>query len=158
MTIRIIVRGAAFATALAFSAAAFAQAPTTTPTTPAAPAPGAATPAAPAPAPDANPPGVNPTHYQCYRVSANTRLQPKKLTLKDQFTSRGLVLGPVVSICAPVSKNGAPVKDERTHLTCYQVPVVDAKRKVQVQHQFGTQTLTVGGALTVCLPSLKKVL
>ncbi len=156
MTMRIIVRGAVLATALAFSAAAFAQAPTTTPT-PAAPAPGSPT-LAPAPAPDANPPGVNPTHYQCYRVSAITRLQPKKLTLKDQFTSRGLVLGPVMSICAPVSKNGQPVKDERTHLTCYQVPAANAGKKVRVQHQFGTQDLAVGGSTVVCLPSLKKVL
>jgi hypothetical protein len=156
MTISIIVRGAAVATALAFSLAALAQ-PTAAPA-PASPAPAAPSVAAPAPAPEGDPQGVNPTHYQCYRVSPITRLQPKKLTLKDQFTSRGLVLGPVVSICAPVSKNGQPVKDERTHLTCYQVPAVNAGKKVRVQHQFGTQDLAVGGSTMVCLPSLKKVL
>ncbi len=155
MTVRIFARGAAIAAALAVTVAAFAQPSTTTPpatpTSPAVPAPGTS-------APGADPQGVNPVHYQCYRVSPITKLGPKKLTLKDQFTGRSLALGQAVSICAPVSKNNQPVKDERTHLTCYQVPAANAGKKVRVQHQFGTQDLQVGGATILCLPSLKRVL
>ena len=105
-----------------------------------------------------NPPGVNPAHYQCYRVSQAKPLKPVALKLKDQFGAWGPKLGNALFLCAPVSKNGEDVKDQLTHLTCYQIPAKNAGKKVLVTHQLGEQVLTVGGTVFMCLPSLKKVM
>ena len=105
-----------------------------------------------------DPPGVNPTHFQCYRVSEAKRLKPTAVKLKDQFGSSGPKLGRALFLCTPVSKNGEEVKDNTTHLTCYQIPAKNAGKKVLVTHQLGEQVLAVGGSVVLCLPSLKKVL
>ena len=113
---------------------------------------------APTQAQTKDPPGVNPTHYQCYRVAEGQPFQPRDVKLADQFGASGArVLKPIV-LCAPVSKNGAPVRDKRTHLTCYEDEGPKAvDKKVAVTNQFGTETLTVGGPWTLCVPSLKTV-
>ena len=104
-----------------------------------------------------NPDGVNPTHFQCYRVSQQKPIKGEA-KVKDQFTGMSYKLGAAMFLCAPASKNGEPVKDEKTHLTCYSIPAKNAGKKVMVTHQFGEQVLAVGGSVTLCLPSLKKVL
>lgn len=106
-----------------------------------------------------DPPGVNPAHYQCYRVSEQSTFKPVGVTLKDQFgTSETKVLKPIM-LCAPTSKNGAAVKDQRTHLVCYQDEGGKAADKlVSVTNQFGNEKLTVGGPTMLCVPSLKTVI
>ena len=106
-----------------------------------------------------DPPGVNPAHYQCYKVSEAVPFKPVAVTLKDQFgNSKATVVNPVM-ICAPTSKNGAVVKDQKTHLVCYQDEGPKApEKRVRVQNQFGQDVLTVGGAAMLCVPSLKTVL
>ena len=104
-----------------------------------------------------DPPGVNPTHFQCYRVSQQKPIKAEaKVT--DQFGGASYKLGAALFLCAPASKNGEPVKDKETHLTCYSIPAKNAGKKVIVTHQFGSQQLTVGGSVVLCLPSIKKVL
>jgi hypothetical protein len=105
-----------------------------------------------------DPPGVNPAHYQCYRVAEGQPFQAREVKLADQFGASGAkVLKPIV-LCAPVSKNGAPVRDKRTHLMCYEDEGPKAvDKKVAVTNQFGTETLSVGGSWTLCVPSLKTV-
>jgi hypothetical protein len=106
-----------------------------------------------------DPPGVNPAHYQCYRVYESKPLKPFKVTLADLFGKRTAVLGKAMFLCTPVSKDGAPVKDKRTHLVCYATkPAKSAGKAVTVEHQFGKQVLKVGESVMLCLPSLKKVL
>lgn len=116
----------------------------------------AITPAAQAQGKD--PPGVNPTHFVCYRVSPATKLKPAEVKLKDQFGGFGSKIGNPLFLCAPVSKNGEEVKDTKTHLTCYAISAKNAGKKVKVTHQLGSQTLSVGGSVVLCLPSIKEVL
>ena len=104
-----------------------------------------------------NPPGVDPTHYQCYRVSQQKPLRgaPK---LKDQFLGWQTKIGAALFLCNPVEKNGEPPKDKETHLVCYQIPAKNAGKRVVVRNQFGEHTLSVGGTVVLCVPSIKKVL
>ena len=112
---------------------------------------------APARAQGENPEGVNPEHYLCYRVTGQTRPIPVKL--KDQFgAAEGRVMRPLF-LCNPVQKNNQEIKDEKTHLVCYQVAgVKPANKPVRVKNQFGTQPLRVSNAQLLCVPSLKEVL
>jgi hypothetical protein len=106
-----------------------------------------------------NPPGVNPTHFLCYRVSQAAPLKPPaSVKLSDQFGAFGSKIGNAMFLCTPVSKNGEEVKDKTTHLVCYQVLAKNAGKKVKITHQLGTQVLTVGGSVTLCLPSTKEVM
>jgi hypothetical protein len=106
----------------------------------------------------ANPPGVDPAHFLCYRVSQEKPIKPVEVKLADQFGNFGTKIGNALFLCAPVSKNGADVKDKVTHLTCYSVSAKNAGKKVKVTNQFGSQILTVGGSVVLCVPSLKEVL
>jgi len=105
-----------------------------------------------------DPPGVNPTHFMCYRVSAAKPMPTNNVKLKDQFGDFGSRVGAPTLLCTPVSKNGAEVKDPKTHLTCYAIAAKNAGKTVVVEHQFGKQQLTVGGSVMLCLPSLKEVI
>jgi len=105
-----------------------------------------------------NPPGVNPEHYACYKISVPI-LRPIPVTLKDQFGSgRGAVVQ-AAFLCAPVSKNEQPIKDERTHLLCYVVKANKTGNKaVAIENQFGKFKTKVGPISWLCVPSLKEVL
>jgi hypothetical protein len=103
-----------------------------------------------------NPPSINPEHYACYRVSPARGFPLKRVVLKDQF---GQAVGAVVqeaSLCAPVSKNDQPIKDERTHLLCYVVKMnKSASKAVLITNQFGRFIMKVGPITQLCVPSIK---
>jgi hypothetical protein len=104
-----------------------------------------------------NPPGVNPEHYECYRVVGKVpAIAPVRL--KDQFgSSEARVLTPVF-LCNPVQKNEEPIKDEKTHLVCYQITGPrQANKTVRVKNQFGEQQLRATVAQLLCVPSVKEV-
>ncbi len=105
-----------------------------------------------------DPRGVNPAHYQCYRVGESEGFKPLDVKLADQFGASGAKVLKPVMLCAPTSKNGAAVKDQKTHLVCYEdegpKPV---DRKAKVLNQFGTSVLAVGGPTMLCVPSLKSL-
>jgi hypothetical protein len=106
-----------------------------------------------------DPAGVNPAHYQCYRVSEAAPFKPVGVKLKDQFNASDAKILKPVMLCAPTSKNGAAVKDPKTHLVCYEEEGGKAADKlVSVTNQFGTEKLTVGGPTMLCVPSLKTVI
>ncbi len=105
-----------------------------------------------------NPEGVNPTHFLCYRVSQSTALKPAAVKLSDQFGALGTKIGNPLFLCTPVTKNGEETKDQKTHLTCYQVSAKNAGKKVKVTNQLGSQVLAVGGSVVLCVPSIKEVL
>jgi hypothetical protein len=111
----------------------------------------------PAQAQGQNPPGVNPEHYECYQVVGEMR--PITVRLKDQFGASEARVVKIVYLCNPVQKNEQPVKDERTHLVCYQIiGPKPANRVVRVINQFGNQQLRVTAAQLLCVPSLKEVI
>ena len=112
---------------------------------------------APARAQGQNPEGVNPEHYECYQIAGQFRPIPAKL--RDQFGASDARVVKPVYLCNPVQKNDQPIKDERTHLVCYQIlGPKPANKAVRVVNQFGNQTFKVAAAQLLCVPSLKEVL
>jgi hypothetical protein len=111
----------------------------------------------PAHAQGQNPEGINLQHYECYRVTTG-QTRPIPVRLKDQFgSSEARVLTPVF-LCNPVQKNEEPIKDEKTHLVCYQITGPrQANKTVRVKNQFGEQQLRATVAQLLCVPSLKEV-
>lgn len=107
----------------------------------------------------ANPPGIRLDHYHCYRVSPVTQFRPRRVQLADQFgVSRAVVLREQF-LCAPVEKNNLSIRNKEDHLVCYVVQGgKNAGKRVEVLNQFGKAVLQVGGTVTLCVPSLKKVL
>ena len=106
-----------------------------------------------------NPPGIRLDHYHCYRVSPVTRFRPLRVKLIDQFGRLQPTVVREQFLCAPVEKNGEPVKDKEDHLVCYSVTGGrNAGKRVEIVNQFGKAVLQVGGTVTFCVPSLKKVL
>jgi hypothetical protein len=113
----------------------------------------------PAHAKNQNPPGVNPTHYQCYRVAESEPFKPQEVKLRDQFGASTVKIVKPVFLCTPVEKNGVPTRDRRTHLVCYEAEGGKAAdKRVSMTNQFGKELLTVGGPVSLCVPSLKQVL
>ena len=110
---------------------------------------------APAYAQGDNPAGVNPEHYLCYRIAG--ALRPVPIKWKDQFaTGEARVMRPNF-LCNPVQKNNQEIKDEKTHLVCYQLNSQrPANKRVIVQNQFGKQELRVANPQLICVPSLKE--
>ena len=107
----------------------------------------------------ANPPGIRLDHYHCYRVSPVTRFRPLRVKLVDQFGRLQPTVVREQFLCAPVEKNGEPIKDKEDHLVCYSVTGGrNAGKRVEIINQFGKAVLQVGGTVTFCVPSLKKVL
>jgi hypothetical protein len=106
-------------------------------------------------APGENPPGVNPEHYLCYRITGQIR--PIPIKWKDQFgTGEARVMRPVF-LCNPVQKNNQEIKDEKTHLVCYQLNAQKpSNKRVVVQNQFGKQQFRVADPQLLCVPSLKE--
>lgn len=106
-----------------------------------------------------NPPGVNPEHYACYRVFPAKPFKAVKVELKDQFGGAAGAVVQEASLCAPVSKNGQPIKDERTHLLCYTLKMNKGGNKaVEITNQFGKFVMKLGPITQLCVPSLKRVL
>jgi len=45
----------------------------------------------------------------------------RRLTLGDQFETRGTSVLKPYSVCQPASRNGAPLVDPTAHLVCYKL-------------------------------------
>ena len=108
---------------------------------------------------EANPPGINPEHYACYRVFPQKPFKAVKVVLKDQFGGASGAAVQETFLCTPVSKNGQPIKDERTHLLCYTLKMNKGGNKaVEITNQFGKSIMKLGAISLLCVPSLKRVL
>lgn len=111
------------------------------------------------------PPGLQPErlldHFKCYQVRPKAPFQARTVRLEDQFErERAKVLSPV-ALCSPVDKDKGGLRDPYAHLTCYAIQdlertVTSRERVVVVRNQFGTETLTVLKAQTLCVPSTKR--
>jgi hypothetical protein len=92
-------------------------------------------------------------------IRSAVRWRPIPVKLKDQFGASDARVVKPAYLCNPVQKNDQPIKDERTHLVCYQIiGPKPANKAVRVVNQFGNQPLKVTSAQLQCVPSLKEVL
>jgi hypothetical protein len=101
---------------------------------------------------------VSPDHFKCYEVEDSTRIY-KRVSLEDQFDESGpeenvKVRGAKI-FCNPVDKNGEGISDAENHLTCYKIESDQPKRTIEIENQFGPQTLVIDNAKVLCVPSSK---
>ena len=94
-------------------------------------------------------------HFKCYQARAKTPFASQAVTLVDQF---GLTTTSVLrpdSICNPVDKDGAGIANSTTHLACYRIRDVPrtAPSRLPASDEFGSRTLGVQRARTLCVPS-----
>ena len=107
------------------------------------------------------PPGLD--HFLCYNVTqvgSGFAQAPPAVTLVDQFGTRQVTVGGVVTLCNPVNKILAtgqqfPPANPTAHLVCYRLQST-AERVVLLQNQFGTGRVDATVATRLCLPSFKK--
>jgi hypothetical protein len=118
----------------------------------------------PVDAPD--PASHNVDHYKCYKakVTPGTPTFPKGLqaTVVDQFNQPKLYdLKKPTRLCNPVDKNGEGIKNEATHLMCYQAKPATGQPKhakvlgIHVNNQFGPEQLDTIKEEELCVPSEK---
>jgi hypothetical protein len=97
-------------------------------------------------------------HFKCYDVSPGEEFTPIEVELKDQFVSGRVRVNPPDTLCNPVGKNGAEIRDPSAHLTCYPIEELDPSPlppEVVVDNQFGGLTLKIGKTQRLCVPSRK---
>ena len=102
-----------------------------------------------------------PDHYRCYAVKDESNQDEFLVSLEDQFGFDPAVeIEEVVSICAPVDKDGEGIIDPHTHFVCYEIDDGEALRiDAAVSNQFGMdQELAVRRQKTICVPSLKRII
>ena len=120
-------------------------------------------PAAPTPS------SLNIDHYRCYKANFKKGFvftPPTGVAIGDQFesTTADVRPGNRLIFCNPVSKNGSPILDPATHLTCFRLLEAPSEPNIDVavNNQFGAgQRLTVRrqtSTTSLCLPSTKTVL
>jgi hypothetical protein len=104
-------------------------------------------------------------HFECYDVG-NAHDVKQGVSLSDQFGSSGVLVHQAVEFCNPVQKtdnNGVtPITNPNGHLTFYKFDHdafegsnEEPTRTVQVQNQFGTQTLKVTEVQFLAVPTKK---
>jgi hypothetical protein len=117
------------------------------------------------------PPGPNevqPDHTTCYPVAYPAAggpvfTPPPFVTIKDQFQSVNVKVGPPVALCIPTAKTvvpgkpPTPINNPRAHLLCFIAnPATQVTpRTVFDQNQFGTGAVSINATRLLCLPSFK---
>jgi hypothetical protein len=104
-------------------------------------------------------------HFECYTLDHPPRPTPRLVYTQDQF-DHALVptkIGLLYRFCNPVQKvfgkRTTKIRNTAMHLTLYTIQVgVTPARTIVVSNQFGSgQTLTIGRASWIALPSSKNV-
>lgn len=97
--------------------------------------------------------------FACYAVKPAQKLRSRLVTLRDQFDRERVRIVRIVNLCAPVSKNGGPVRHPVRHLVCYRIQVLSPRhfreRVVQTIDQFGREVLRAIQPRALCVPSQK---
>jgi YVTN family beta-propeller protein len=101
-------------------------------------------------------------NFKCYTAKAaagTAKFQKRTVTLTDEFETKNTTVVKPVSICNPVDEDGAGITTPLAHLECYKISDVKGQskftaRNVSAQNAFGSETLTVQKADTLCVPSL----
>lgn len=103
-------------------------------------------------------------HFKLYRtkqVAGLAKFDSLEIALADQFESKQTRVVKPLHLGNPVDKSGEGVSIVEAHLVCYRIKDAKtepaqakfARRTVQTTNPFGTQTLDVLKAATVCVPS-----
>ena len=96
-------------------------------------------------------------HFRVYPNSGDTGIDGPIVQIDDQFGTQTTDLGSATRFMVPVIKNGEPIFDFFSHLTCYQVVDGAAGPAVISTNQFGAQPLTLGVPDTLCVPTEKLI-
>jgi hypothetical protein len=94
-------------------------------------------------------------HFQCY-TGKFPKVQPRSVTLVDQFGTLTARATKPFLLCNPVDKNGEGIRDRLNHLECYKLaPPPKVARTVTVRNQFGESSVGTKKAVVMCVPSSK---
>lgn len=94
-------------------------------------------------------------HFQCY-TGKFPKVQPRQVTLVDQFGTLTTKATKPFLLCNPVDKNGEGIRDRLNHLECYRLaPPPKVARTVTVRNQFGESSVGTKKAVVMCVPSSK---
>ena len=101
--------------------------------------------------------------FNCYKVRdlRSPRFVPRRgVSLEDQFGTTVVDVTRPYLLCAPASRDGAPVGNEATHMCCYRTraPLLPDAVKARTSDGFGTLTGQVRRSTLTCLPCTKEVL
>jgi hypothetical protein len=97
-------------------------------------------------------------HYLCYKVNEGSG-PGKRVRLVDQFqTVTTEITGPIF-FCVPCSKNNKPIKNDKDHLTVYNIGsgpnVSPDKSMIKIKNQFGEQRFKALRQLYLFIPTEK---
>ncbi len=102
-------------------------------------------------------------HFRCYPgkpAKGTPKFASRTVRLADDLEDKSTVVDSVASLCNPADKAGEGIADPTAHLACYKIKPVTKKpkfvaRDVVTADQFGSLSLRVSGAATLCVPSEK---
>jgi len=117
-------------------------------------------------APDPPPGPPNPAslvdHYRCLKVKTSAGApnfpKDKSVQVVDQFGgARTFFVKKPSRLCLPVDKNGEGIKNPAMHLMCYKgkTSVRTSAVGVQINNQFGADTIALKKEAELCLPARK---
>jgi len=99
-------------------------------------------------------------HFKCYLPTATSLIPPQAVQLQDQFGPSQAKVGTIWRFCNPTLKdhNGVitPITNPDAHLAIHKAagqPLVT--REVQIENQFGNQTIVTGRAKFLAVPTQK---
>jgi hypothetical protein len=103
------------------------------------------------------PPAPPPDHFKCYDVVGAPPLVDTYVDVWDQFYEYDFVQVNYADwFCNPVMKNSEPIVNPDNHLTVYNItPDYQTYWQVDVDNQFGPQSLIVWGPVALAAPTWK---
>ncbi|MBI3477982.1 MAG: hypothetical protein HY010_19790 [Acidobacteria bacterium] len=100
-------------------------------------------------------------HFKCYLPTATSAIPVQPVVLVDQFGTSAAKVGNIWRFCNPTVKdhNGiiTPITNPDAHLALHKAagqPIVT--REVQIENQFGAQTIVTGQARFLAVPTQKE--
>ena len=96
-------------------------------------------------------------HFKLFKVDDARELE-LVVDLVDQFGEQiGVKVEEAEFFGNPVDKNGEGISNENAHLTCYKIEDDgnDEERVLEIENQFGLQTLEIKEAKLLCVPTEK---
>jgi len=109
-------------------------------------------------------------HYRCYKANFRNGFvftAPTGVNLTDQFETETADIRQEnrLTFCNPVSKDGSPILDPTTHLTCFRLiePPSTVNRDVAIHNDLSANdqyltARTTGASSRICLPSTMTVI
>jgi len=104
---------------------------------------------------------VNLDHFKCYKANTakgTPKFETTTVGLADEFETKNTEVTTPFSVCTAADKDGGGISDSAASFECYKIKDVKgqtkfAARDVEVQNQFGTETVTAKKAELLCVPS-----